>query len=413
MSYPNVALSTPHLRSDNRGSLLLRLARSGRNWLVLRVGGERAILLNSPEYAHHVLSTRRELYSKETAPNRFFRDHIADGILTAEGESWAAQRAVLTAAFRDKQRLIGCTKSALDDVTATLNVHADTGFPVNLTALMSELTLGITTRTLFGLDHEPFLHMCQHLGFLLDDAVSMLPKPDGKAHLLREEMLATLRQATDAAGDECGPALAALIADPMHDEDKLVNQLLTLLLAGYETTANSLTWAWILLAAHPDAYRQLQRDERACQAHDEPTEWATAVFSETLRLYPSAWIIGRRALSADRIGDVSIPEDSSVIISPFLLQRHPRYWADADTFDPARFVSGGRRPTERYAYIPFGAGPRFCIGSMYAVEEAALVLSTLTRRFTFRAHNPAEVIEPQHKFVLRAPDPFEMTVSHV
>jgi cytochrome P450 len=133
------------------------------------------------------------------------------------------------------------------------------------------------------------------------------------------------------------------------------------------------------------------------------------VFDETLRLYPSAWILGRRALGDDRVGGVDIPAGTSVTISPFLLQRHPKFWEDANTFRPHRFLPGGTRPAHRYAYIPFGAGHRYCIGATYACDEAAMILTELGRRFTFRSQYVADA-SPEHKFVLRAPDPLPVTV---
>jgi cytochrome P450 len=135
------------------------------------------------------------------------------------------------------------------------------------------------------------------------------------------------------------------------------------------------------------------------------------VFDETLRLYPSAWILGRRALGDDHVGGVDIPAGAAVTISPFLLHRHPKFWDDAEAFRPHRFLPGGARPAHRYAYIPFGAGHRYCIGATYAHDEAAMILDELGRRFTFRSEHVADA-RPEHKFVLRAPDPLPVTVHH-
>jgi len=179
----------------------------------------------------------------------------------------------------------------------------------------------------------------------------------------------------------------------------------TLLLAGFETTANSLTWAWILLMQHPDVYEEWQHSLGTSAA------FTKAVFDETLRLYPSAWILGRRALGDDHVGGVDIPAGAAVTISPFLLHRHPKFWDDAEAFRPHRFLPGGARPAHRYAYIPFGAGHRYCIGATYAHDEAAMILDELGRRFTFRSEHVADA-RPEHKFVLRAPDPLPVTVHH-
>ena len=182
---------------------------------------------------------------------------------------------------------------------------------------------------------------------------------------------------------------------------------MTLLLAGYETTANSLTWAWILLMQHPQIYAEWQH-ALDTDASNSP-ELTKALFDETLRLYPSAWVIGRRALGDDHVGEVAIPAGAVVTISPFLLHRHPGFWDDPETFRPDRFLLGGARPTHRYAYIPFGAGHRYCIGSSYAYDEATMILCALGRRYTFESAHTADA-RPEHKFVLRAPDPFPVTV---
>jgi cytochrome P450 len=366
------------------------------------VGGERNILLNHPDHVEHVLATNRANYIKDTAANRYFRTEIADGILTADGDRWRHQRTLLNPAFRDRARLAAAAREAIAALVGRLDRLADTGRELNLSAAIGEVTLSITVRALFGMSHEPFIDHCTALGGALDDANSLLPGVDGAGP--RDGLYRQLRAALSASAvGEYGPALAALTGDPEHSGEALYQQLATLLLAGFETTANSLTWAWILLMQHPDIYQEWQR------SLGTPSELTKAVFDETLRLYPSAWILGRRALGDDRVGGVDIPAGTSVTISPFLLQRHPKFWEDANTFRPHRFLPGGARPAHRYAYIPFGAGHRYCIGATYACDEAEMILAELGRRFTFRSQHVADA-SPEHKFVLRAPDPLPVTV---
>ena len=145
-----------------------------------------------------------------------------------------------------------------------------------------------------------------------------------------------------SATEDHGPALSALTSDPDHAGEALHQQMVTLLLAGYETTANSLTWAWILLMQHPDIYAEWQHilDTDPSRA----AELTKALFDETLRLYPSAWLLGRRALADDHVGGIAIPAGAAVTISPFLLHRHPQFWDDPETFRPQRFLTGGARP---------------------------------------------------------------------
>jgi enediyne biosynthesis protein E7 len=386
-----------------RAAMLARLAGSGRDVLCYTVGGERNILLNHPDHVEHVLAANRANYSKDTAANRYFRTEIANGILTADDDRWRHQRTLLTPAFRDRARLATAAREAIATLVERLDDMADTGRELNLSAAIGEVTLSITVRALFGMSHEPFIDQCAALSRALDDANSLLPGADGAGP--RDALYRQLRAALSAsAHGEYGPALAALADDPDHPGEALYQQLVTLLLAGFETTANSLTWAWILLMQHPDVYEEWQLSLGTSSEHTR------AVFDETLRLYPSAWILGRRALGDDHVGGVDIPAGAAVTISPFLLHRHPKFWDDADAFRPHRFLPGGARPAHRYAYIPFGAGPRYCIGATYAHDEAAMILDELGRRFTFRSQHIADA-RPEHKFVLRAPDPLPVTVE--
>jgi len=389
-------------RSTARAQMLSRLAHSGRDVMCYTVGDERNILLNHPDHVEHVLAANRANYSKDTAANRYFRTEIADGILTADGDGWRRQRTLLNPVFRDRARLTTAAREAIAALVARLDKLADTGRELNLSAAIGEVTLSITVRALFGMSHEPFIDQCIALGGALDDANSLLPGMDGAGP--RDGLYRQLRAALSAsARGEYGPALAALADDPDHSGEALYQQLVTLLLAGFETTANSLTWAWILLMQHPDVYEEWQHSLGTSAALTK------AVFDETLRLYPSAWILGRRALSDDHVGGVDIPAGAAVTISPFLLHRHPKFWDDAEAFRPHRFLPGGARPTHRYAYIPFGAGHRYCIGATYAHDEAEMILDELGRRFTFRSEHVADA-RPEHKFVLRAPDPLRVTV---
>jgi enediyne biosynthesis protein E7 len=391
----------------DRAQMLLRLANSGRDVVAYTIGGECNVLLNHPDHVQHVLGSNRTNYSKDTSANRHFRTEIADGILTADGERWRRHRTLLTPAFRDRQRLMAAARESISELVSGFDLVADTGLEVNLSAAIAELTLAITTRALLGMGHKRLIDHCTALGRVLDEASSLLPAAAAGTGP-RDALYRELRHAVSAsAAGHVGPALSALKSDPEHDGEALYQQLVTLLLAGYETTANSLTWAWILLMQHPETYAEWQHalDSDAANA----PELTKALFDETLRLYPSAWVIGRRALGDDRLAGVAIPAGAAVTISPFLLHRHPGFWNNPETFRPGRFVLGGTRPTHRYAYIPFGAGHRYCIGSSYAHDEAAMILTALGRRYTFRSAHIADA-RPEHKFVLRAPDPFPVTV---
>ncbi|OBB94637.1 hypothetical protein A5782_08975 [Mycobacterium sp. 852002-40037_SCH5390672] len=376
--------------------------------LTIKLGGEKTVLLNSPRLVRHVLTSNAKNYTKNTVANEYFRQNIADGILTAEGARWAEDRALLSPIFRNTAPLDGQIRACVEATSARLASCATSGAPVNLTAAMSELTLAIATQIMFRARHEPFVDLCREIGQLLDETTSVLPQNRDRVKSARRSMLDTVQSAIGESCDPLGPVLQVLRDDIRHQHaDVLNNQLLTLLLAGFETTANSLSWTWILLSQHRMLYAKLQQ---SLDLQGEQSALLRAVLEESFRLYPSAWVIGRRAVNDDHVDGVDITAGSAVLISPFLIQRHPRWWPNPDEFRPERFLPGGQRPTNHYAHIPFGAGPRYCLGAAYALQEAVIIIATLAQRFTFWPIRSPDDIEPELKFVLRAPDPFPVTV---
>jgi enediyne biosynthesis protein E7 len=386
----------------HRGSLLVRLAGRKVDSMGLKVGGESIRLLNTPDFARHVLTTCAAKYTKTTSTHRHFRDNIADGIVTAVGSAWADQRALLAPLFRDSSYLTSCAVECLEHWAAVLARHAESGEPVNLLKFTAELTLTIATKAMFNLPSQPFVPLCTRLGHLVGEANSSLPPESADLADTRQALLDAVTD-TVACQRAPGPVLRALIEDPAHtDRNVLANQIATLLIAGFETTAHTVNWAWVLLMQHPEVYARLA----------DSSDLARGVVEETLRLYPTAWIISREAAVDDQVGGVDIAAGTTVVISPFLLHRHPRWWRHPDRFEPGRFGPGRPRLSHRYAYIPFGAGPRFCIGTTYALEEARLILSRLARQFTFAPVADIDDVCPEFKFVLRPSDPLLVTVHN-
>ncbi len=194
-------------------------------------------------------------------------------------------------------------------------------------------------------------------------------------------------------------------------DEQLRNEAITFLVAGHETTANALTWTWYLLSRHPEVERQLQDELRAVLGGEMPTfddlprlVYTKAVVKEAIRLYPPIWIIERRVIADDVVGSYRLPAGSSVVISPYLLHRHAQFWDRPDEFDPERFKD--RAPA---AYIPFGAGPRFCIGSEFSMMEAHMVLAMVAQRFRLRLA-PGHLVEPLPGITLRARNGLWMTL---
>jgi cytochrome P450 len=214
-----------------------------------------------------------------------------------------------------------------------------------------------------------------------------------------EDLLSMLIEARDA---ETGEAM---------DDRQLRDEAMTIFLAGHETTANALTFSWLLLSRYPAAGRELRAELSAVLGGREPTAEDLSrltlprrIVQEAMRLYPPAWIIARSAIEEDEIGGYAIPARSIVFVSPYVLHRHPRHWEDPEGFDPGRFA---REPV-RGSYLPFGGGPRMCIGNGFASMEAELVLATLAQKLRFDLVpgfplelEPSITLRPRHGLLVR------------
>lgn len=196
----------------------------------------------------------------------------------------------------------------------------------------------------------------------------------------------------------------------MHDE------VLTLLLAGYETTSNALSWTWYLLSQHPTAEECLHEElDMVLVGHlpsvdDLPRlAYTRMVIEESMRLYPPAWSFTRHVLADDEIGGYRIPKGSTIILSPYVTHRHPAFWENPEMFDPERFSAEHVAKRPRYAYFPFGGGPRLCIGSNFALMEAQLILATVLQRYRLRLV-PDTIVEPNPLITLRPRHGLPMTL---
>jgi cytochrome P450 len=380
-----------------------------------RAGSEEAFLLNQPDLVRHVLAEGSANFTKDTFVNANFREWLADGLLVSEGERWRRRRQLVQPAFH-RERLsafAGAMVEATVRITDRWQQFIETGEPMDLAAEMGTLTLLITSRVLFGVD---LAHRADGIGRTIAEGMRGIisPHQDG-FRTGRQKLLALVadivdqrrRDRTDHA-DVVSMLIEARDASGRGlTRDEILEEVVTLLLAGHETTANALAWTWVLLISHPWAMRELQAEldavlgGRCPLVADLPLiPYARMVFEESLRLYPPAWILGRRALSADVIGGRQIPAGSVVAISPYLLHRHPEFWPDPDRFDPTRFAPESAAVRRPFSFLPFGGGPRVCIGRALAMTEAQLVIATIASRFRFELL-AGYAAEPERLFVLR------------
>jgi cytochrome P450 len=376
------------------------------------------VFVNEPALVKDILVTQQHAFSKSLG-TRVLRLLLGDGLLTSEDPLHRQMRRIVQPAFhheriaeygrimeRDAQQFADRLSSS---VTLSLSKGATAGHTFDAHAAMTELTLRIATETLFGSDESTsaravgdalrlmmveFPHMLTPLGSLRQ----RLPLPNTRrfwqARAMLDEIIFGLiaRRRADAvqrsdvlslllAESQCHPELVE--GQPVTDE-QVRDEIMTLFMAGHETTANALTWALYLLATHPEI------DERAAvAARDGDREYVARLVKEVLRLYPPAWIIGRETLHDVTLSDGSaIPAKTTVFLAPLILHRNPEHFPDPDRFEPDRWLRGDPAP---FAYVPFGGGARRCIGEEFARAEAAIVLETLLRRFAFTLEPGADV----------------------
>ncbi|MBO0855374.1 MAG: cytochrome P450 [Nocardia sp.] len=365
--------------------------------LDLAFGATRLVVLWHPADVGYVLADNAANYSKETAPTRLFREHVADGLLTAPERRWRAERLMVNPATRDTPAIERAARRHADAVVTELSVAAEAGEPVDLTATMSAVTSRITMDALFGWDRDEEVEAAVAAALdSRDIAHRLLPSPksvaaSGVRDRLFEVLTNRIRRQPES---DFGPALRDM-ADAGLSLDRMVHQAVTLLFAGSETTAATLSWTWIELCRNPDRYDRWQHELRAGGARARAA--SRAVFTEAVRLWPSAWGVGRCAESDDHIGDLPVAAGTEILISSYLTHRMAEFWPEPERFDPGR-----AHPARRFTYYPFGVGHRMCVGQSFALREAEIVLTALGRRFRFRTE-AAVPARPRFEYTLRAP----------
>jgi len=379
-------------------------------------------VLSHPDHVRHVLVDHHANFTKGVGIERV-AILLGNGIMTSEGDDWRRQRKLIQPTFHRK--VIATWMPHIHAATASLvdrwGRAADAGEPVNVTQDMSEATLDVVLRALFGdglarmeraAGRNPFALLTDHternlafayrfrqLSRLIIDDVERRRR-DG---VRRHDIVSLLIDARDRQTGE-----------PMSDR-QLLDEILTLIVAGHETTASSLNWFWYLLAQSPDAAARIHAEVDAASdalpGYDDLARfpYARRAIDEALRMYPPGWLLTRRALAAATIGGYALPAGTDVLISPYLVQRHPRYWRDPDVFDPDRFLPEACAARNRFVYLPFGLGPRACIGEHFALIEMHAHVAIIARRFALEPV-PGQTVEIEPQVNLRTRHPLRMFV---
>jgi cytochrome P450 len=413
------------------------LVASGANVEPLRVGPERVLLLDDPGQVWELLTVHARRTQKGRGLVRA-RLLLGDGLLTSEGETHLHQRRALQAAFHPQQ-IAGYLGSFAAAARRAADRWSDGG-EIDLVGEMSALTLDGVGTALFGSDlHSSTPQITVALADLLagfrlamaPGGVVLLRTPLPAARRVRrakaelEKVVDDLarRRVVDTAYEST--VLDLLSRQPELTDRQVRDQVMTLLLAGHETTAMALTWALAAIDQAPVVRAELEnewdalaREQATVQAHatlpSATLPLTTAVLAETLRLWPPSWMFSRRAMEPLTLGGRRVPAGIMCLVSPALLHRDPRWWAEPDRFRPQRWLRSEPKQPDRFnpkapgqprgAFLPFGAGPRMCIGEQFAWSEAAIMLAELGR--TWRIHVTTTPLDPgPSSMTLRPKDP--------
>jgi len=358
--------------------------------------GSYTYMVNDPNAVKRILLTNHRNYIKGVG-NDQISILLGRGIMTSNGDAWLKQRLMLQPAFH--RRIVERFGPAIHEVNARYAQRwaalTRRGEPLNVTDAASAITLDINMRAIFGSDLELIHERYGENPFAIvhtesDRDLRFAYRVRSLSKLVRELIARRRAHPQENHFDFFGMALAARDKDsgaPMSDQ-QLVDEVITLVVAGHETTASALTWMWYQLGRHPEiqetlaASAQALPDERVLGV-EELEAWLPGqqVLKETLRLCPPGWLMSRRTLAPDTLRGVPLPAGTDVLVSPYFMHRHPAHWRDPERFDPARFNAAADEARHRFAYIPFGVGPRHCIGEALAMYELATHLANMSRRF--------------------------------
>ena len=401
-------------------------------------GVKEAIVTSDPVIIQHVLKTNWENYHKSHIQKKRMGHFLGKGLLTTEGEAWKTQRRLIQSGFERKQLevLSSIMQDSLADSLRDFDRQARTG-PVDIYPLMMKITFAMVGKSLFGakLQEDDIDLISEAISTVQEFMVRQTIQPymnpwfTASGEVRRhEEMTARAfgilrdyirrRREEKPGNDLLQILLDARYGDGTSMSDELiVSESMQLLVAGHETSSNALSWTLYLLSTHPDCVDRVRDEfdsvlgERHLSFSDvSKFEFTTQVINEALRLYPPFWMVDRMALSDDRAGDLDIPRGSTVVVFVYGTHHSPRYWNDPEIFDPERFSNTNEKLHTPFAHLPFGAGPRGCIGGNYAMLQMLMILGALLRKYDFHLV-PGQTIEPRAMVILRPEHGIRMTFT--
>jgi cytochrome P450 len=419
---PKHGLPFSSLLAYRRGPLpyFQNLAKRYGDISFFRIGPQEAFFLNHPDLIKDVLVTNNQNFMKGLVLQRAKR-LLGEGLLTSEGEFHRRQRRLAQPAFH-RQRIASYAEIMVDYATRTGERWQD-GAKLDVSQEMMRLTLGIVGKTLFDADVESesgdvgeamtvVMELFDTLTMPFFELLSKLPLPQLRrfdaARTKLDQIIFSLVDDRRRNGGDRGDLLSMLLLAQDEEGDggqmtdqQLRDELLTIFLAGHETTANALTWTWYLLSKHPEAEARFHQELNEVLGRRKPKfedaaqlRYTEMVLAESMRLYPPAWAIGRLATVDCELGGYFVPKKSLVLVSQYVMHRDERYYENPLTFDPERWTPEAREARPVFAYFPFGGGPRRCIGEGFAWLEGILLLATIGQKWQLR-------LVPHHPVVLK------------
>ena len=424
--------------------VLLTLQRKNDRVVHLHIGGRHQYIVFSPEDSKYILQENHRNYGRSPA-FEVLKIFLGNGLLTSDGDFWRRQRRLAQPAFH-RQKLAALTQAMISEAATWLDElkKQDRTKPVNMSQAFMDVTMRIVCKTLFSSDTA---NQLDGLSSALDSLNRLANKrllspirfpmhwPTPANRRFRQSVVQVdsfiygvinQRRQNPVAAEQRDDLLGMLLSavdeetgEQMSDK-QLRDECVTIFSAGHETTAVSMAWTIQLLTQHPDVLARVRAESRAVLGdarlpHPEAFRalpYTLQVVQESLRLYPPAWIMSRRAHQDDQVGPYRIPAGNTALVCPYLLHRDPVNWPDPERFDPERFATGG--PKERlhpYAYLPFGGGPRLCIGNQFALMEMQILLAMFVREFDLKPAS-TQPVKPEPLITLRPKRPVQALLAH-
>jgi cytochrome P450 len=414
------------------------MARDYGEIVHLPLGSKSSYLLSHPQYIKHVLQDNYRNY-RQSPRTKKFKAVLGDGLLTSEGNHWLQQRRLIQPAFHHR-RLSTTASTVTDTVAAMLERWKSVAVQdkmLEMTQEMTRLTREVIVKTMFGTKleeqkdlfvHQALLDVSEYLNHRMWDFMNIPQWFTLLKHRHFQKALHTLDQIIydiigqrQHSGEDAGDLLSILLqacdaetGRPMTDK-QLRDEVMTIFRSGHETLASALTWTWYLLSQNPEIENKLHAEldrvlnGRLPTFQDLPNLTYTGrVIEEVLRLYPPAWMISRTAIEDDEIGGYHIPANSMILISSYVMHRHPDFWETPTAFDPEHFTPSQTNNRPRYAYLPFGGGARICIGKDFAMMEAKLIVATVAQHYKPRPATNYKakphvlvILRPQHDLPMK------------